>query len=71
MLSWIAAATSTIRVGSRVLGVPYRNPAMVAKMAETFQRLSGGRLILGLGPDRAAEIERIAKEVLPAVRSAG
>lgn len=49
MLSWIAAATSTIRVGSRVLGVPYRNPAMVAKMAETFQRLSGGRLILGLG----------------------
>jgi alkanesulfonate monooxygenase SsuD/methylene tetrahydromethanopterin reductase-like flavin-dependent oxidoreductase (luciferase family) len=49
MLSWIAAATSTIRVGPRVLGVPYRNPAMVAKMAETFQRLSGGRLILGLG----------------------
>jgi alkanesulfonate monooxygenase SsuD/methylene tetrahydromethanopterin reductase-like flavin-dependent oxidoreductase (luciferase family) len=49
MLTWIAAATSTIRVGSRVLGVPYRNPAMVAKMAETLQRLSGGRLILGLG----------------------
>jgi alkanesulfonate monooxygenase SsuD/methylene tetrahydromethanopterin reductase-like flavin-dependent oxidoreductase (luciferase family) len=32
-----------------VLGVPYRPPAMVAKMAETLDRLSGGRLILGLG----------------------
>jgi alkanesulfonate monooxygenase SsuD/methylene tetrahydromethanopterin reductase-like flavin-dependent oxidoreductase (luciferase family) len=49
MLSWIAANTSRIRVANRVLGVPYRPPAMVAKMAETFNRLSGGRLILGLG----------------------
>jgi alkanesulfonate monooxygenase SsuD/methylene tetrahydromethanopterin reductase-like flavin-dependent oxidoreductase (luciferase family) len=49
MLSWIAAATSRIRVATRVLGVPYRPPAVVAKMAETFDRLSGGRLILGLG----------------------
>jgi Luciferase-like monooxygenase len=32
-----------------VLGVPYRPPAIVAKMAETLDRLSGGRLILGLG----------------------
>jgi len=49
MLSWIAAATSRVRVATRVLGVPYRQPAVVAKMAETFNRLSGGRLILGLG----------------------
>src|SRR5437867_5920593 len=49
MLAWIAAATSRIRVASRVLGVPYRPPAMVAKMAETLDRLSGGRLILGMG----------------------
>jgi alkanesulfonate monooxygenase SsuD/methylene tetrahydromethanopterin reductase-like flavin-dependent oxidoreductase (luciferase family) len=49
MLSWIAARTSRIRVATRVLGVPYRQPAMVAKMAETLDRLSGGRLILGLG----------------------
>jgi len=49
MLSWIAAGTSRIRVATRVLGVPYRHPAVVAKMAETFDRLSGGRLILGLG----------------------
>ena len=49
MLSWIAAATSRIQVATRVLGVPYRPPAVLAKMAETFDRLSGGRLILGLG----------------------
>jgi probable F420-dependent oxidoreductase len=49
LLSWIAAATSRIKVATRVLGVPYRAPALVAKMAETLDRLSGGRLILGLG----------------------
>jgi probable F420-dependent oxidoreductase len=49
LLAWLAAATSRIRVASRVLAVPYRHPAVVAKMAETLDRLSGGRLILGLG----------------------
>jgi probable F420-dependent oxidoreductase len=49
VLSWIAASTTRIRLATRVLGVPYRPPAIVAKMAETFDRLSGGRLILGLG----------------------
>ncbi len=49
MLAWIAAGTSRIHVASRVLGMPLRRPAMVAKMSETFDRLSGGRLILGLG----------------------
>jgi probable F420-dependent oxidoreductase len=49
LLSWIAAATSRVKVATRVLAVPYRHPAVVAKMAETLDRLSGGRLILGLG----------------------
>jgi len=49
LLTSIAAATATLRVASRVLAVPYRNPAVLAKMAETLDRLSGGRLILGLG----------------------
>jgi alkanesulfonate monooxygenase SsuD/methylene tetrahydromethanopterin reductase-like flavin-dependent oxidoreductase (luciferase family) len=49
MLCFIAAATSRIKLATRVLGVPYRAPAMVAKMAETLDRLSAGRLILGIG----------------------
>lgn len=49
MLSWIAAGTSRIRIATRVLAVPYRGPPVLAKMAETFDRLSGGRLTLGLG----------------------
>jgi len=49
MLSMIAAATSRLRVATRVMAVPYRPPPVVAKMAETLDRLSGGRLILGMG----------------------
>jgi probable F420-dependent oxidoreductase len=49
LLTWVAAATSRIGVATRVLGLPYRSPAVVAKMAESLDRLSGGRLILGLG----------------------
>jgi alkanesulfonate monooxygenase SsuD/methylene tetrahydromethanopterin reductase-like flavin-dependent oxidoreductase (luciferase family) len=49
MLTWIAAHTSRIKVASRVLGVPLRRPAMVAKLATSLDLLSGGRFILGLG----------------------
>ena len=49
LLTWIAARTSRIAVATRVLGAPFRRPLMVAKAAESLQRLSGGRLILGLG----------------------
>jgi alkanesulfonate monooxygenase SsuD/methylene tetrahydromethanopterin reductase-like flavin-dependent oxidoreductase (luciferase family) len=49
LLTWVAAATSRIKVASRVIGAPYRNPAMLAKMAATLSEFSGGRLILGLG----------------------
>jgi len=58
MLCFVAAATSRIKIGTRVLGVPYRHPAMVAKMAETLDRLSGGRLILGLGGGSGDEEHR-------------
>jgi alkanesulfonate monooxygenase SsuD/methylene tetrahydromethanopterin reductase-like flavin-dependent oxidoreductase (luciferase family) len=49
MLAWIAARTTRIKVASRVLGVPFRRPAMVAKLAASLDLLSGGRFILGLG----------------------
>jgi alkanesulfonate monooxygenase SsuD/methylene tetrahydromethanopterin reductase-like flavin-dependent oxidoreductase (luciferase family) len=48
-MTWAAAATERILVGSNVLGMPYRHPAVTAKMAETLQRMSGGRLLLGIG----------------------
>jgi probable F420-dependent oxidoreductase len=49
LLTWIAAATSRIGVATRVLATPMRPPPVVAKMAESLDRLSGGRLILGVG----------------------
>jgi hypothetical protein len=41
-LSWIAAVTERIAVMPDVLGLPYRAPAVTAKMAETLDRLSAG-----------------------------
>lgn len=55
LLTWIAARTKRIVVATRVLGVPFRRPLMVAKAAESLQRLSEGRLILGLGGGAADE----------------
>jgi alkanesulfonate monooxygenase SsuD/methylene tetrahydromethanopterin reductase-like flavin-dependent oxidoreductase (luciferase family) len=49
LLTWILARTERVRVLSRVFGLPLRNQAMLAKTAESMQRLSGGRLILGHG----------------------
>jgi probable F420-dependent oxidoreductase len=49
LLSALAAATNRIELGTYVLAVPFRNPALLAKMAETLDEVSDGRLILGLG----------------------
>lgn len=48
-LGAIAASTSRIRIGELVVGVPYRNPALLAKMLTTLDVVSHGRSIIGLG----------------------
>lgn len=49
LLTWIAARTGRAHLATNVLGLPFRLPALTAKMAESLDRLSHGRLILGLG----------------------
>jgi len=49
ILGWLAQATSRIRLGSAILQMPARSPAMTAMTAATLDQLSGGRMILGLG----------------------
>ncbi|GAA2047699.1 LLM class F420-dependent oxidoreductase [Streptomyces carpaticus] len=49
VLSWVAAQTRRIDVGSAILQIPARAPAMTAMTAATLDSLSGGRFRLGLG----------------------
>jgi F420-dependent oxidoreductase-like protein len=48
-LAALAAAVPRLRFGSLVAGNTYRHPAVLAKMAVTIDRISGGRFILGIG----------------------
>ena len=45
----LAASTERIHIGQSVVNSPYRSPALVAKMADTIDEISGGRYVLGLG----------------------
>ncbi|MFT4581514.1 MAG: alkanesulfonate monooxygenase SsuD [Gammaproteobacteria bacterium] len=49
LVSAIAAVTQTINVGTLIASTSFRNPALLARMAETVDDISNGRLILGLG----------------------
>lgn len=49
VLSWVAAQTERIDVGSAILQIPARTPTMTAMTAATLDSLSGGRFRLGLG----------------------
>ena len=54
-LAAVAAVTDTVRVGTLVLDMALRNPVLTAKSAATVERLSGGRLELGLGAGYVAK----------------
>ena len=49
ILGWLAGQTSTIKIGSAILQMPARSPAMTAMTAATLDQLSGGRMLLGIG----------------------
>ena len=48
-LSYMAAATSRVTLGTEVLVLPQRHPTLVAKQVSTLDTLSGGRVRLGVG----------------------
>ena len=56
VLAAVAATTSRVEVGTSVMCVTYRNPALVAKIATTVDEISGGRFVLGLGAGYPKEV---------------
>ena len=48
-LAWLAGLTRRVELGFTVIVVPYRHPLETARMVATLDRISGGRLIFGVG----------------------
>ena len=57
VLSWMAACTSRIKVGSAIMQIPGRSPANTAMTAATLDLMSGGRFLLGLGTSGPQVVE--------------
>ena len=57
VLSWLAATTTRIKVGSAILQMPARTPANTAMTAATLDLMSGGRFLLGLGTSGPQVVE--------------
>ena len=49
LLAWLAARTERLRLGTGILVLPEHHPLQLAKRCATIDRLSGGRLFLGVG----------------------
>jgi len=49
VLSWLAANTTTLKIGSAIFQMPGRTPAMTAMTAATLDNISEGRMLLGIG----------------------
>lgn len=49
LLAWVAARTSTLRVGTAVMVLPWHNPVLLAEQAATVDLMSNGRLEFGVG----------------------
>jgi F420-dependent oxidoreductase-like protein len=56
-LAWLGGQTTRIKLGSSILQIPARSPAMAAMTAMTLDQLTGGRFILGLGPSGPQVVE--------------
>ena len=48
-LTWVASATTSLRLGTGILILPQRNPVVLAKSLGTLDSMSGGRVTLGVG----------------------
>ena len=57
LLAWVGAKTERIRLGTAILQIPSRTPTLTAMTEATLDRLSGGRLCLGLGVSGPQVIE--------------
>jgi F420-dependent oxidoreductase-like protein len=57
VLTWVAATTTRIKVGSAILQLPGRTPANTAMTAATLDLMSGGRFLLGLGTSGPQVVE--------------
>ncbi|HET7043828.1 MAG TPA: LLM class flavin-dependent oxidoreductase, partial [Gaiellaceae bacterium] len=57
VLAWLAATTERIKVGSAIMQIPGRTPALTAMTAATLDLLSGGRFLLGLGTSGPQVVE--------------
>jgi F420-dependent oxidoreductase-like protein len=55
--TWIAAKTERINVGTAIMQMPARTPAMTAMTATSLHQLSGGRFKLGIGPSGPQVVE--------------